>query len=217
MSYCIIFLVLLLQFECDVDADGKFEGGIMVVYEPSIFEESEISEAEDFGWSFLLLLNLDVLTQTHGKEERQGWWVARLHTGALSIFFWQFQQWRMWCPKAGDMVCHWGVDFSFMAIEADGCPKAGDLSCHWGVDFCFIRADGCPKAGDLSCHWGVDFCSIGADGCPDAGDLVCHSGVDSFFVGADERSSLGGDLVVEMSSLVRLWSIGMSLLIVQIM
>ncbi len=40
----------------------------MVVYELSIFEESEVLEAEDFGLSFLLLLNLDVLARTHGKE-----------------------------------------------------------------------------------------------------------------------------------------------------
>ncbi len=41
----------------------------MVVYKPSIFEESEILEAEDFGSLFLLLLNLDARIQTHGKEE----------------------------------------------------------------------------------------------------------------------------------------------------
>jgi hypothetical protein len=41
----------------------------VVVYEPSIFEISKILEAEDFGLSFLLLLNLDVLAQTHGEEE----------------------------------------------------------------------------------------------------------------------------------------------------
>ncbi len=69
MSYCIVFLVLLLEFECDVDTASKFEGGIVVVYEPSIFEELNILEVEDFGLSFLLLLNLDVLTQTHGEEE----------------------------------------------------------------------------------------------------------------------------------------------------
>jgi hypothetical protein len=63
------FLVLLLQFECDVDTVGKFKGGIIVVYKPSIFEESEISDTEDFGLSFLLLLNLDALAQMHGKEE----------------------------------------------------------------------------------------------------------------------------------------------------
>jgi hypothetical protein len=69
MSYCVIFLILLLQFECDVDTVGKFEGGIVVVYEPSTFEELEILEAEDFGSLFLLLLNLDVLARTHDEEE----------------------------------------------------------------------------------------------------------------------------------------------------
>ena len=37
MSYCVIFHVVLLQFKCDVDTVGEYEGGIMVVYEPSIF------------------------------------------------------------------------------------------------------------------------------------------------------------------------------------
>ncbi len=69
MSYCTVFPVLLLEFKFDIDTAGKFEGGIVVVYKPSIFEESKISEAEDFGCLFLLLLNLDVLAQMHGKEE----------------------------------------------------------------------------------------------------------------------------------------------------
>jgi hypothetical protein len=69
MSYCIVFLILLLEFECDVDTVGKFKGEIVVVYEPSTFEESKILEAEDFGLLFLLLLNLDVLARMHGKEE----------------------------------------------------------------------------------------------------------------------------------------------------
>jgi hypothetical protein len=62
-------LSFFLQFECDVDTVGKFEGGIVVVYKPSIFESLKISEAKDFGLLFLLLLNLGVLAQTHGKEE----------------------------------------------------------------------------------------------------------------------------------------------------
>ncbi len=41
----------------------------MVVYEPSIFEESKILKAEDFGSLFLLLLNLDILARTHGEEK----------------------------------------------------------------------------------------------------------------------------------------------------
>jgi hypothetical protein len=69
MSYCIICLIFLLQFECNVDSVGESMGGIMVVYELSTFEGSEISEEEGFGLSFLHLLNLGVLAQTHGKEE----------------------------------------------------------------------------------------------------------------------------------------------------
>jgi hypothetical protein len=61
MSYCVDFLVRVWHFKCDVDTVGKFEGGIVVVFEPSIFEESEILEAEDFGLLFFLLLNLEVL------------------------------------------------------------------------------------------------------------------------------------------------------------
>ena len=73
------------------------------------------------------------------------------------------------CPKAGDFVCHSGVDF--WAIGADGCPKAGDFICHLSVDFSTIEADGCPKAGDFVCHSSVDFSTIKADGCPEPGTL----------------------------------------------
>ncbi len=69
MSYCLVILVLLFQFKCDVDAVGKFEKGLAVVYKPSFFEELEILEVEDFGLSFLLLLNLDILAPMQGKEE----------------------------------------------------------------------------------------------------------------------------------------------------
>jgi hypothetical protein len=40
-----------------------------MVYKPSIFEELDILEVEDFSLSFLLLLSLDVLTQMNGKKE----------------------------------------------------------------------------------------------------------------------------------------------------
>ena len=39
---------------------GKFEGVIVVVVKPLVFEESKISEVEDFRLLFLLLLNLDI-------------------------------------------------------------------------------------------------------------------------------------------------------------
>ena len=40
-----------------------------MVYELSVFEESKVSEAKDFGLSFVLLLDSDVLARTHGKEK----------------------------------------------------------------------------------------------------------------------------------------------------
>ena len=49
-----------LHFECGVDMVGKFEGVIVVVVKPLVFEESKISEVEDFRLLFLLLLNLDI-------------------------------------------------------------------------------------------------------------------------------------------------------------
>ncbi len=105
---------------------------------------------------------------------------------------------------AGVAGCHSGV--GLLTIGADGCPGAGELVCHWGVEFLImvIKADGCPEAGDLICHWGVEFCSIGADGCPKAGDLVCHLGVDFFFIGAGKTFSLGGYLMVGILSVTGL-------------
>ncbi len=37
--------------------------------EATIFEESKVPEAKDFCTSFLMLLDFDVLTRTHGKEK----------------------------------------------------------------------------------------------------------------------------------------------------
>ena len=39
LGCCVVILVLFLHFKGDVDAVGIFEGGIVLVYEPSIFEE----------------------------------------------------------------------------------------------------------------------------------------------------------------------------------
>ncbi len=44
------------------------EGSWWFISRP-FFEESKILDAEDFGSSFFLLLNLDVLAQMHGKKE----------------------------------------------------------------------------------------------------------------------------------------------------
>ncbi len=40
-----------------------------MVDKPSVFEEMEILELEDFGSLFLLLRYFDILAKTHGKEE----------------------------------------------------------------------------------------------------------------------------------------------------
>ncbi len=69
MGCCVVLLILFLHFKVDVDAVGIFEGGIVVVHEPSVFEESKVSEAKDFGLLFVLLLDFDVLSRTHGKEK----------------------------------------------------------------------------------------------------------------------------------------------------
>ncbi len=68
MGCCVVLLIFILYFEGDVDAVGIFEGGIVVVYEPSVFEESKVLEAKDSGSSCVLLLDFDVLARTHDKE-----------------------------------------------------------------------------------------------------------------------------------------------------
>ncbi len=57
----VVLLVFFLHFESDVDAVGVFEGGIIVVDEPTVFEESKVLEAKDFGSLFFVLLDFDVL------------------------------------------------------------------------------------------------------------------------------------------------------------
>ena len=69
MGCCVILLIFFLHFGGDVDAVGIFEGGIVVVNEPSFFEESNVLEAKDFGSLFVLLLDFVVLARTHGKEK----------------------------------------------------------------------------------------------------------------------------------------------------
>ncbi len=69
LGCCVILLVFFLHFKSDVDAVGLFEGGIVVVDELTVFEESKVSEAKDFGLSFFVLLDFDVHAQTHGKEK----------------------------------------------------------------------------------------------------------------------------------------------------
>ncbi len=65
----VVLFVFFLHFECGVETVGVFEGGIVVVDEPTVFEELKVSESKDFGSSFFLLWDFDVLARTHGKEE----------------------------------------------------------------------------------------------------------------------------------------------------
>jgi hypothetical protein len=69
LGCCVILIDFFLHFECEVEAVGIFEGGIIVVDELTVFEESKVSESKDFSSSFFLLWDFDVLTRTHGKEE----------------------------------------------------------------------------------------------------------------------------------------------------
>ena len=69
MGCCVVLLIIFLHFKGDVDAIGIFEGGIVVVYKPSNFEESKVSEAKNFGSLFVLLLDFDVFARMHGKEK----------------------------------------------------------------------------------------------------------------------------------------------------
>jgi hypothetical protein len=41
----VVLLVFFLHFESDVDAVSVFEGGIVVVDKPTVFEESKVLEA----------------------------------------------------------------------------------------------------------------------------------------------------------------------------
>ncbi len=66
---CVVLLVFFLHFKSDVDAVSVFEGGIIVVNEPTIFEESKVLEAKDFGSLFFVLLDFDILARMHGKEK----------------------------------------------------------------------------------------------------------------------------------------------------
>ncbi len=90
MGCCVVLLVLFLHFKGDDDAVGIFEGGIIVVKKPSFFEESKVLEAKDFGSSFVLLLDFDVLARMHGKEKGKN---CELQYSALQLcqfLFWDF-------------------------------------------------------------------------------------------------------------------------------
>jgi len=67
----VVLFVFFLHFEGDVDAVGVLKGWVVVAEESTVFEELKVSDAEDFGSLFFVLLDLDVLTRAHGKEESE--------------------------------------------------------------------------------------------------------------------------------------------------
>ena len=89
------FFVLFLHFEGDVDAVCVLEGWVVVAEESTVFEESKVLDAEDFGSSFFVLLDLDVLTRAHGKIESES---CELGDGTLQ-----------WCEI---LFCNFGNDAS---------------------------------------------------------------------------------------------------------
>jgi hypothetical protein len=50
--------------------------------EATVFEESKVPEAKDFHTSFLMLLDFDVLTRTHGKDNGKN---CELRYGTLRL------------------------------------------------------------------------------------------------------------------------------------
>ena len=70
----VVLVVLFLHFEGDVDAVGMLQGRwVVVAEEVTVFEESKVSDAEDFGSLFFMLLDFDLFTQVHGKERGESW------------------------------------------------------------------------------------------------------------------------------------------------
>ena len=108
MGCCVVLLILFLHFEGDVDTVGRFEGGIVVVYELSIFEESKISEAKDFGSPFLLFLDFDVLARTHGKEEGKN---GELQYSTLQLCQFPFCNFGNDAGGDGFLLLFWGFHF----------------------------------------------------------------------------------------------------------
>ena len=76
-----------MHFEGDVDAVGALEGWVVVAEESTIFEESKVSETEDFGSSFFMLLNFDVFTQIRGKEKARVVSWEMEHCSGVRFFF----------------------------------------------------------------------------------------------------------------------------------
>jgi hypothetical protein len=62
MSYCVIFLVLILELECDVDTVGKFEGGIVVVVNVDVLRSTGVDG--DINNQLLSLPERDIIIES---------------------------------------------------------------------------------------------------------------------------------------------------------
>ena len=57
-----------MHLKGDVDAVGMLQGRVIVAEESTVFEESKVLDAEDFGSLFFVLLDLDIFTRAHDKK-----------------------------------------------------------------------------------------------------------------------------------------------------
>ncbi len=103
----VVLLVFFLHFECDIDAVGVFEVGIVVVDKPTVFEESKVFEAKDFGSSFFVLLDFDILARTHGKEKGKN---GELRYSTLQLHQFRFCDFGDGTGGDGFLLLFFGVD-----------------------------------------------------------------------------------------------------------
>jgi hypothetical protein len=91
----IVLFDLFLHSKGDVDTVGMLQGRVVVAEELTIFEESKVLDAEDFGSLLFVMLDLDVFTRAHGNEKGKS---RELEDGPL--------QWRE------ILLCNFGNDAS---------------------------------------------------------------------------------------------------------
>jgi hypothetical protein len=63
----LFILSFFLHFKGDVDAVSVLQGWVVVTEESTVFQESKVLDAEDFGSLCFMLLDFDVFTRAHGK------------------------------------------------------------------------------------------------------------------------------------------------------
>ena len=79
----VVFLSLFCISKVMLMQSAYSRDWVVVAEESTIFEESKVLEAEDFGSLFFVLLNFDVITQAHGKEKGKS---CELGDGTLHFF-----------------------------------------------------------------------------------------------------------------------------------